>query len=377
MPITLEQFRGLSASVRRKPGMYFGGGGREAIPRMIEYAVTSILEHGADAWRGKLEVSVGNDTLQRITIRFDGLLYAGFLPNEQADWLGVITGRASGNWWLEIIAGASVEFVIESSDGVKCRKMVIRDGEEIGDSVGEGDGTVYLGITFSPASDPFKTAGVDEYYKIIGWLGDLSMLRAGMRTRFMADDLEGEASSYYRDGMKSHMMEADYARYSQHPGCLHFAAVEKDMVVEGYLRFVHAGVPSVKNFVNYYPTQGGSHLEGLAKALRELFPDDTRGCRQSRFITNPDINAGVVIPRPFIGVMHLQLKEPRYYAPTRDVLKTEGVADFVYRAAAETLKKQWAILNPPIDYEAIYRKIMASKTKPSTDAATGDAPVSG
>jgi len=358
--------------------MYFGGGGREAIPRMVEYAVTSVLEHGADAWRGKLEVSVENGVTQRITIHFDGLLYPGFQPDEQADWFGMITSRAFGNWWLEIIAGASVEFAIESSDGVKCRRMKIREGAQIGDTMGDGNGKVYLRITFSPASDPFKTAGVDEYYKIIGWLRDLSMLRSGMKTRFTSDDMEGEMSGYYREGMKSWLMEADYARYSQHPGCLHFAATEKDMKVEGYLRFVHAGVPFVKNFVNHHPSQGGSHLEGLGRALKELFPDDTRGCRQSRFITNADTNEGVMIPRPFIGVMHVQVGEPRYYAPTHDILMMNEVAEFVYQAAAETLKKQWEAFNPPIDRQKIYEMMMKMKALEAEQGEEGgDATPSG
>lgn len=368
MPISLKQFRELSVSVRKKSGMYFGCGGCEAIPKMVGYAVTSVLTNGADAWRGKLSISVKNTDVQRITVTFDGLLYDEFLPRKEVDWFGVLTSRGSHDWWLEIIAGASVEFAIESSDGVTCRRMEIRDEAEISEAICGGDGSVYLKIIFSPAADVFKRCGYNEYYKITGWLRDMSMLRAGMTTRFAADDLEGEVGCHYRDGMRSYIMEADYARYSQHPECLHFAAIEKDMKVECYLRFVHTGTPYVKNFVNYYPTQGGSHLEGLGKALRKLFPDSTRGCRQSRFVTNPDTGKGVVIPRPFIGVMHLQLENPQYHGPTRDVLMRDEVSEFVYRAAAETLKEQLAILNPPIDYEAIYKTTMETINKMTSDS---------
>lgn len=374
MHMSRSQFWELAQSVRKKPGMYFGCSGSKAIVRMARYAVESILFNGADAWFGKLEVAVTNQGRQSVSVCFHGLSYDRLPPDRSVDLFPAIVS-GPWNWWIGIIAGASAEFVIECSDGMSRRRLEIQETVEVRDSCVPGDGTVFLRIKFSPVAEHFQTAGMEEYYQIMGQLRDLSMLREGMKTHFTADDLEGEASCYYRDGMKSYLFETDHVRIPQHAGCLHFTAMENDMKVECYLRFVHAGTPRVKNFVNYYPTQGGSHLEGLGKALKELFPDDTKGCRQSRFITNPDINEGVVIPRPFIGIMHIQLKEPRYYAPTRDVLKTEGVAEFVYKAAAETLKEQWEALNPPIDYQAIYRKTMAvearlSKCSGDTSAST-------
>jgi DNA gyrase/topoisomerase IV subunit B len=341
--------------------MYFGCGGSSAIVKMVMYAVSSVLDNGADAWRGKLAVSVTNGATQSITVSFHGLLYDRFLPGKNVNWFEALTERGLWNWWLGIIAGACGEFVSESSDGTVCRRLEMRDCLEVSDIVRNGDGETYFRITFSPVAAYFQTIRVDEYYQIIGWLRDLSMLRCGMKTRFTADDLEGEFCGYYKEGMKSFLFEADYGRYAQHPGCLHFAAEAEAMKVECYLRFLHAGTPAVKSFVNYHPTSGGSHLEGLGKALRVVFPDSTRGCRQSRFITNPDTNKGVVIPRPFIGVMHVQLTEPRFYGPTRDVLMMNEVAKFVYEAAVETLKKQWETFNPPIDRQKVYEMMMRMK----------------
>jgi DNA gyrase/topoisomerase IV subunit B len=375
MPVKREEFPAFSLKIRSKPGMYFASGGREAIPRMVEYLVVSVLDHEADVWSGNLDVFISNGGGQEITVTFEDMVNRQFLPVDGADWFADLFRPQS--WWPSIIAAASSRFVLESSDGVKKRRMEICDGAEMLESSHAGDGKSYLRFGFTPAAGVFQSAGHEEYYKICGWLRDLSMLRSGVKTCFKADDWEGEMSSYYKFGMKSYLFETDYVRFNQHPGCLQFSATQADMKVECYLRFIHAGTPYVKNFVNHFPTQGGSHLEGLGKALRELFPESTRGCRQSRFVTNPDTNEGVVIPRPFIGVMHLQLDDPRYFAPTKDVLRTEGVAKFVYKAAAETLKEQWRELNPPVDHEAIYRKMMESKRNRPPASGSGMEPITG
>jgi hypothetical protein len=54
------------------------------------------------------------------------------------------------------------------------------------------------------------------------------------------------------------------------------------------------------------------------------------------------------------------------------------VAKFVYEAAAETLKKQWEILNPPIDRQKIYEMMMKMKALEAEQGGEGgDATPSG
>jgi hypothetical protein len=76
-------------------------------------------------------------------------------------------------------------------------------------------------------------------------------------------------------------------------------------------------------------------------ALKELFPDPSRGCRKTTFVTNPDTGGGVILPHPFIGAMHLRALNPTYYGPTRDVLFGDHFKEFVRVAATESLKRQW------------------------------------
>jgi hypothetical protein len=77
------------------------------------------------------------------------------------------------------------------------------------------------------------------------------------------------------------------------------------------------GNPRVKSFANYYPSQGGTHHEGLGAALQKIL-GKTPGCRTNLFITNPDTGAAVKLPFPFLGAIHVQLTTPRYYGPTRE-----------------------------------------------------------
>ena len=84
-----------------------------------------------------------------------------------------------------------------------------------------------------------------------------------------------------------------------------------------------------------------AHLEGLGDALKRLFPDAKRGCREAPLITNPDTGAKVNVPHNFIGALHLRIANPKYRGPTKNVLIGEDVRKFVREAATKPLKRQW------------------------------------
>jgi DNA gyrase/topoisomerase IV subunit B len=336
-----QRLLSMSTSVRRKPGMYFGTQGSAAIPRMTRGLIDAVLATAASRYSGPISVAVTVRRLQTISVEFDGLRSKIFSPTRLNDWLDAILSKC---WEIAAVAGASNQFAVEACDAKKSARLKIQNGCHVSTKVFPTVRKPGLRITFQPLVAVFGSLPNEGLYSIAGNLRDLSLLRGGMATHFHADALDGELAYFYQHGLKSLLFEDDYARWPLHPGCLSFKASSKGMSVEGHLRFLHAGVPLVRNYVNFHPTQGGAHLEGLGVALRELFPDSSRGCRQAPFVTNPDTGARIEVPHTFIGAMHLRTDNPKYYGPTRDVLLGEEVCEFVRLAASEPLKQQWQAL---------------------------------
>ena len=188
---------------------------------------------------------------------------------------------------------------------------------------------------FKPACDGLQPA---HLYTMAGMLKDMSLLRPGLATKLAGDLLPAQIRYFYQNGLRSFLFEQDHSRFSLGTGCVDFADERGGMKVEGCLRFLHAGTPNVWSYVNFSPTQGGAHVEGVGKALQEIFPDAGSGCRPLTFVTNSNTGARVHVPHSFIGALHLQMKDPRFDGPTKDILLDDDVREFVYGALLPKLK---------------------------------------
>jgi DNA gyrase/topoisomerase IV subunit B len=337
----LQDFREWVAAVRAKPGLYLGAAGTEAVSRAICEILQVIIIRAPKHYKGPVNVFVSQ--AGRISVHFTGLAMADLDPDHVQDWYGrFFSDRHLA--MLPIALGFSDECSIESADGK--RKALWKFSDETGVVTKRTSrrGTPSLKISFTPVSDLGRSLTRDHLYGIGSMLKDLSLLRSGLGTALRADALAGELHYFHEQGLRSFLFEEDYARWSLHPECLSFKGRAQGMKVEGHLRFLHAGTPHVRNWVNLHPTQGGAHLEGLGDALGEMFPDADMGCRALQFITNSNIGAYVRLPHSFIGAVRVDLDDPRYDGPTKDILLGDDVRRFVRDAALEHLPEQWTRL---------------------------------
>ena len=324
-------------AVRKRPEMYFGCSGSEAIPRIILGLVERIVNELPRTYSGPIDLGVaGHGDRQTISIFCAGLASRSFNPSKVGEW----PAQLRKLWEFGAAAAASAKFTLESACGGSRSRLEIQESGRFEPRRLSAPRAPFLRITFEPAVKTFGRLGHDGFYRIAGGLRDFSFLRRGLATSFSADALKGKLSYYYEKGIQSLLFEEEHQRWSLHSRCLGFRGTTKGMQVEGCVRFLHAGVPRVRNFVNYHETQGGAHLLGLGAALQDMFPDPSRGCRELPFVMNPDNESTIYLPHSFIGAMHLRMKNPRYAGSTRDVLIGDDVRDFVHQAARQ-LKPQW------------------------------------
>jgi DNA gyrase/topoisomerase IV subunit B len=354
----------LSDAVRRRPAMYFGLQGARALPAMILNGIHAALTDVSKSYQGPITVQVGN---RESSINFEGLNNQFFGPAKFGRWINVDrlkTGLKPGVKWdwadfstsqkrgflqrsqrseFSFLAAAADYMEISEFDGKDRKKLRVNPKAArkfLSDRLDSG--ARYTRISFAPNRRAFGMPGHDELYLIAGGLRDLSVLRPGLATEIRSTHKELVNLRYcFERGLESLLFEEEHTRWPIYAGVLRASAKQGLWKFECVIRFLHAGVPRVRSWVNYHPTQGGAHLEAIGQALSDLFSGPSAGCRTAELIVNPDTGAKVLLPRTFVGALHLQCDAPRFMGPTKDVLMGEEIREFIYRAAKSQFAAQW------------------------------------
>jgi DNA gyrase/topoisomerase IV subunit B len=342
MAESLEQFQGLVASVRTKTGMYFGQSGPPAVLSGIREVLSVVLSLAPRGYAGPVTIILKSSG--QISIEFPNLALSAFDPETVEAWMGAFLSQATlpkaHLYNVAFLAAYSEEFAIESGN-LKTQATWRFNDSGVKTKRSRRRGFPHLRFTFRPINDYGRALTDDHVYQLGAMLKDLSTLRPGLGTRLCPARWPHELRYFYAHGLRSLLFEEDFARHSLHPACIQFQGEKPGMRVEGCLRFVHAGTPSVRNWVNLHPTQGGAHLTGLGKALTQIFPDARKGCRTARFITNSNIGTMVEVPHSFIGALVLETDDPRYEGPTKDILLGDDIEEFVCEVALQQIPPQW------------------------------------
>ena len=239
---------------------------------------------------------------------------------------------------------ASDEFTITETSATNVSRLVSGAGKlTVSSGTNTGKRGTSLRIDFRQNKALFGEAGHKEKYSVAGALRDLSILRAGLATRGTFGR-NCDVRHYYERGLESALMEEDHRRWPIYEGILKASGKRGGLRFECCVRFLHSGQPRIKSWVNYLPTQGGSHVKAIGQALSELFPDYDRGCRTLPLMVDTDSSENIMLPRALIGMLHVETDRARYKGPTKDVLEAAEVEAFIYEAARKQFQKQWVKL---------------------------------
>jgi DNA gyrase/topoisomerase IV subunit B len=344
--------------VRERPGMYFGYRGSKAIPLMIMQVIHAVLNRAQRNYHGLIEVSM---TPEEQAITFQGLGTRVLDVRKFARWIEKVATRklivrAQGGLPEEqsrqervypdvmITALGSKIFTIRKASRTNLSRFTSRPGNlTVSSKATRSAREPFLRIEFQQDKAVFAEPRSEEIWRVAGALRDVSVLRPALTTRLRL--ASGHCLQfYYERGIESALMEEDHQRWPIYDGILKAAGARGGLRFECCIRFVHAGVPRVKSWVNRLPTQGGSHVKGIGRALSELFPEYDKGCRTLPLMVDTDSKETIMLPRALVGMLHVETELARYKGPTKDVLDDGEVEAFIYKAAREQFQAQWVRL---------------------------------
>ena len=321
--------------------MYLGGVGPHVLPLLIRHLIDWAFAE-VPKYKELIEVDCSRENGRpRFALTFHGLNPTKFRPGHSSAWMKVVADPRT-DFLLKLGIAASSHFQLECSNGRKCATLTVTDDSAQITSSRASEAR-YTRLIVEPLKKLFGRFSHDEFYQLGAALKPFALLHPGLKIRIRDQSLKAEQFYQYLRGLESSLLEEDYQPWAS-PDVLRFAAAEGAMRVQGCLRVVGLGIPTVRTFVNGTPTYGGTDLEGLGDVLQALFPKRDRYSfmHPVSFVTNPYTGSSIEPSRTFVGAMQLSLPQPRFYGSTKDYLCNPDVREFVRNAAGQ-ITEQWRL----------------------------------
>ena len=372
--------------VRKRPGMYIGGTGKDGLHHLIWEVVDNSIDeamagHATTITVRLLEdgvVSVSDDgrgipvekhpktkvsTLETVmtTLHAGGKFGGeGYKVSGGLDGVGVSVVNALSEWTKAEVERDGGLHVQEYERGA-AKKQVKKT------KASKGTGTT---ITFKADADIFKTIEYD-WEKILAHLRQQAYLTPGVRMTIIDEREAGKARTYtfwFEGGIKSYVEQLNLGKDAKNDTIFYTKReFEGDNQVEVALQYTDALQETILSFANNIHTvEGGTHLTGFRTALTRTLNDYARKQgflkEKDENLTSDDVKEGLT------AVISVKLREPQFEGQTKAKLGTPEMRSHVTTVMNDTLAEY--LEEHPRDARAIIEKVaLAAKARLAARAA--------
>lgn len=365
-------------AIRKRPGMYVGGIGPNAVFRMLVEGIGNVLDLFEEGAAKNLFINI-NEKTKEITVADD----AYGMPIEKLDDIMMVphtSGKFENNGFSigmngvgnKVINALSEKtVVIVKRDGFKWRRTFSK-GKPVGDlekleklPKGEATGTT---VIFKPDLEHLddKSIPLDDYLdslKYLDFLEKVSYLNQGLRITFHATQRKGGEINKIlvsKNGL------SDYLSSIQKSSLLknHIEVKEKheDRQIEismNYSNKIEDEDEVIRSYVNGMETiDGGSHVQGFKMALSEVL---TKYIADNNMITKKEGKIEITgddVREGITAIVHLRWIEPMFLGQNKEKLATNEAMGFVKKAVSEQVS-EWLAKNKS-EAKLVCQKIIAS-----------------
>lgn len=370
--------------VRKRPGMYIGGTGKEGLHHMIWEIINNSID----------EAMAGHGDTVEITLLADGGVkvndYGRGIPVEKHKTTGksaletVLTvlhaggkfgGDSSGykvsgglhGVGVSVVNALSTKVVAEVHKDGKLYVQEFAQGKPLGDvkKVGttERTGTT---ITFWPDSTIFETTEFD-YRVVLDYLRHQAYLTKGIHLK-AANEATGERYGYYFEGgIRSYVehLNKDKTVLNQPP--FYVERQVGEISVEIALQYSESFTENVKTFANNITNPGGgTHLTGFRSALTRVINDYAKKSgilkEKDESLTGEDIREGLT------AVVSVKLPDPQFEGQTKDKLGSPEVRGVVEQVTSEWLS-YYLEENPNEGKRIVGKSLLSARARLAARAA--------
>lgn len=368
--------------VRKRPGMYIGGTGKDGLHHLIKEIADNCIDEAIAGHATKIEVVLQADGGVRVSddgrgIPVDKIKKTGISALETV--LTVLhAGGKFGAGGYKVSSGLhGVGVSVVNALSTKLHAEVRRDGfvytqdYEIGvpkHSIKKGEKTDDSGttITFYPDGSIFETTDFD-YDWVVDYLRHQAYLTKGIRTTVVNEATGQKYGFYFEGGIQSYVKHLNFGKDIVGDKIFYVEKTVEDAVVEVSLQYTDSFNEVIKPFANnVYNPDGGTHLTGFKSALTRVINEYARKNallkEKDENLTGEDTREGIT------AVILVKLPEPQFEGQTKNKLGNPEVRGYVEQVTAEWLN-YYLEENPSIARKIIGKALLSARARKAARAA--------
>lgn len=368
--------------VRKRPGMYIGGTGKDGLHHMIKEVADNGIDEAIAGHATEVTVTLQKDGGVRVTDNGRGI------PVEKHKKTGVSTletvltvlhaGGKFGDGGYKVSSGLhGVGVSVVNALSVKLEAEIHKDGTiytqtyERGAPVAElkkGGKTDFNGtiITFYPDDTIFSATEFDFGW-VVDYLRHQAYLTKGIKTRAINEKNDERYSFYFEGGIQSYVRHLNIGKDIVDESVFYVEKQMDDNMVEVALQYTDSFNETIKAFANnVINPDGGTHLTGFRASLTRVINDYARKNgilkEKEENLTGEDTREGIT------AVILIKLPEAQFEGQTKNKLGNPEV-----RGQVETVMNEYFAYyldeNPSIARKIIGKALLSARARKAARAA--------
>ncbi len=368
--------------VRKRPGMYIGGTGKEGLHHLVK----EIADNSVD------EAIAGHATEVHVVLQEDGGIYVRDngrgIPVDTMKKTGksaletVLTvlhagGKFGGDGYkvssglhgvgLSVVNALSSKLVAEIHKSGNVYKQEYSRGVPLSPvkkgEVTNSSGTV---ITFYPDETIFETIEI-EYEWVVDYLRHQAYLTKGLHT-YVTDERTGQRCGFYFEGgIQSYVKHLNLGKDVIDDEVFYVDKQVSDVQVEIALQYAETYTETVKAFANnVFNPDGGTHLTGFRSGLTRVVNDYAR---KNGLLKEKEENlSGEDTREGLTAVILVKIPDPQFEGQTKNKLGNPEIRAYVEQVLSEYLN-YYLEEHPSIARKVVGKALLAARARKAARAA--------
>ncbi len=368
--------------VRKRPGMYIGGTGKEGLHHLVKEIADNSVDEAIAGHASTVNITILEDG--GVCVEDDGRgIPVDIHPKTKKSTLETVltilhAGGKFGGGGYKVssgLHGVGVSVVNALSSKLKAEVFLngthysqeYERGVPLGDIKKEGktdkSGTK---ITFYPDETIFEDVTID-YEWIVDYLRHQAYLTKGIKT-LVEDNRTGDEYAFYFDGgIRSYVKHLNLGKEVLDDDVFYVDKQVEESQVEISLQYVDAFSDSVKAFANnVFNPDGGTHLTGFKAALTRVINDYAR---KNGLIKEKEENlSGEDTREGLTAVILVKMPDPQFEGQTKNKLGNPEIRGYVEQVLNEYFA-YYLEEHPAIARKIVGKGLLAARARKAARAA--------
>jgi DNA gyrase subunit B len=369
--------------VRKRPGMYIGGTGRDGLHHLIKEIADNSIDEAIAGHASEVRVTLLADGGCRVSddgrgIPVEKMAKTGISALETVLTVLHAGGKFGGGGYKVSSGLHGVGSSVVNALSTRLVAEIERDGGKYFQEYATGKplapikkvsdsnrtGTT---ITFYPDPTIFKETVELEYQWVVDYLRHQAYLTKGIKT-FVEDERTGDRCGFYFEGgIQSYVKHLNFGKEVIDDEAFYVDKVVEDVQVEIAMQYTDAYTELVKPFANNVLTpDGGTHLTGFRSALTRVINDYAR---KNGLLKEKEENlSGEDTREGLTAVILVKLPDPQFEGQTKNKLGNPEIRGYV-----ETVMTEWFGYyleeHPAVARKIVGKSLLAARARKAARAA--------